>query len=235
MSKKRNMPAAEKAEQKEKKLQIMVGVPAGDTMYTLTAQSLLGMSLILPQERTNFDFAIGSLVYDARNQISYAAVENGADLLLWVDSDMKFEADAVLKLFDTMQETGADLVCGLYTTKRRPIKPTIYKRLDAEPEGETMHVSMETYYDFPKDEPFEVQGCGFAFVLTKVDLFRFLWKYEQPFAPLPLLGEDLSCCYRIRKAGGKMVCDPRVKVEHLGVFEVGADDIEYPEPEAHEG
>lgn len=217
---------------------LMVGIPAGETMATLTCQSLLGLCLTV-SSKTTFNFAVGSLVYDARNQISYGAVETGADYLLWVDSDMVFEADAVLRLHQTMTETGADLVTALCTTRKAPIKPVIYKALawdEVETEqGPAVKITREEYRDYPRDSVFEIAGCGFGFVLTKVSAFKALWeRNEQPFAPMPMFGEDLSACIRMKRAGAKLVCDSRVKVGHIGQFVVTEDDIDPPEEASKE-
>ena len=48
----------------------------------------------------------------------------------------------------------------------------------------------------------------------------------QPFSPLPAFGEDLSACIRIRELGGKIVCDSRVKVQHIGLFPIGEEYLD---------
>lgn len=209
---------------------LMVGLPTGDTMQTWTCQSLLGLQGI--SNGTLFNFAMGSLVYDARNNITMDAIRAGVDRVLWIDSDMKFEPGTYLRLSRTMDETGADLVCGLYFTRKNPIEPVIMSCLrteDAEVEGQkVVNIIREVYYDYPKDSVFEIEGCGFGVVLVKTVALRKVWEeFGAPFAPLPAMGEDLSACFRMRQLGAKLLCDSRVKAEHMGIFPVGEEDYVY--------
>lgn len=202
---------------------LMVGIPAMDTVMTEFCQSLVGLAV---SEGTAFNFTRGSLVYDGRNQITMGAIEGGYDVILWTDTDMFFPPDVYMRLKKTMDKTGADVVSGLYVTRKTPIEPVIYSRLGTEQQGDMIAITREVYKDYPKDSVFDIEGCGFGLCLTKVEAFRKVWeRFGQPFAPLPAMGEDLSACYRIRQAGGKIVCDSRVKAEHIGLFHVGEDDL----------
>lgn len=203
---------------------IMIGIPAGDQVATYFCQSLVGLTVA---QGTLFHFSVGSLVYDARNQITLSAIQQKCDLLLWTDSDMVFEPDALQRLMQTMAETGADLVSGLYVTRKTPIEPVILSRLDTEEkENGMIAINREVYTDYPRDSVFEIAGCGFGFCLTKTDILRKVWEeMGQPFAPLPAMGEDLSACFRMQKLGGKLVCDSRVKCRHMGHFPVGEEDL----------
>ena len=223
---KRKTPKPAQEQTKGRTPKIMIAIPAGDQCMTLWAQSLVGL---MATPDVCYDFAIGSLVYDARNQLSLAAVQEDMDLLLWTDTDMIFPRDALEKLATTMAQTGADVVTSICTTRKLPIEPVIYSRLDYEKNEAdgTVKVHKEVYKDYPRDSVFEVAGCGFGFCLTRVGIWKRIWdELGQPFAPLPAFGEDLSACIRIRELGGKIVCDSRVKVQHIGLFPIGEEYLD---------
>jgi GT2 family glycosyltransferase len=73
-----------------------------------------------------------------------------------------------------------------------------------------------------EDEPVEVWGIGFGFVLMKHGVFE---KMDRPWFEIEKIrwpehsfdtnvGEDYSWCMRARRAGFKVMVDPKVKVGH---------------------
>jgi GT2 family glycosyltransferase len=63
----------------------------------------------------------------------------------------------------------------------------------------------------------EVDYCSGAFLLVRRDLFERLGRFDVAFAPLYY--EETDFCMRLRKAGYRVVYDPRVEVLH---FEFGS-------------
>ena len=193
----------------------IIGIPAMDMMQTVTCRSLVGLAV---PPGTNYSFAIGSLVDDARNKIVDDAFSTGAERILFVDSDMVFDPDILTRMQVTMTVTGADVVCGIMTTRKHPIQPVIYKTLDWEvTEDGYVKVNKVTYEDYPENAVFEVAACGFGATLVTTDICkRVMGIYGAPFTRLPGLGEDLSFCVNVNKAGGRIFCDSRIKVGHIG-------------------
>lgn len=211
-------------------MKTLIAIPAGDKVHTLFTQSLVSLVLNTSAFMKNlvplYDFAIGSLVYDARNQLVGDALGNKADRILWLDSDMVFEPDLLARLSQDMDETGADVVCGLFFGRRPPIQPAIYSVLKTEQKGDMLYIHEEKYENYPKDSLFEIAACGMAATLVSVDICRkIVERYGMPFSPLPGLGEDLSFCYRARELGASLMCDSSVKVNHLGLVEFGEADF----------
>ena len=67
------------------------------------------------------------------------------------------------------------------------------------------------------EESFEVQACGFGCVLAPTKAFKDVQdQFNNMFAPIYGTGEDLSFCWRARKCGYKIVCDPRIVLGHYG-------------------
>lgn len=185
---------------------LLIAIPSMDMVSARFAQSLA--TIQKPCEAA-VAFQIGSLIYDARNKLVQQAVKFEADYMLWLDSDMVFPPDTLMTLYKDILE-GRDIVTGLYFRRVMPFKPVIFKKLER---GERA----VDYEDYPKDEIFEVAGCGFGCVLMKMDVaFDIAATSGDWFSPLPGFGEDISFCIRAREAGYKIYCDPRIKLGHVG-------------------
>ncbi|MBQ1779298.1 MAG: hypothetical protein IIZ93_14180 [Acidaminococcaceae bacterium] len=158
-----------------------------------------------------------TLIYTARNIIAENAVKEGFDRVLWLDSDMLLPEDLMIRLAADMDE-GRELVTGLYFSRVEPMVPCIQSRLEWElnPDG-WVKTGADIYYDYPKDQVFEIAGCGFGAVMTSTALLkRMCEKYGHPFFPLMGMGEDTSFCWRAIKEGEKLYCDSRLSCGHIG-------------------
>ena len=186
----------------------LIAVPALDTMPTQTAYAMLNLKRDCP---SRYSFIVRASCVDARNMLAREAIESGADRVLWLDSDMVFQDDLMLRLGEDL-DAGWDMVCGLYFKRELPVTPVIYKRVE-------MVNGVEPYKDYPKDEIFPVAGCGFGAVMMTTELLRRTG--ERPFTPLPNLSEDLSFCKRATDAGARIACDSRIKVGHVGQMVFG--------------
>ena len=202
-------------------MKTLIAVPSHDYVHAEFTKSL--MNLEMPPD-TGFTMITNTLIYTARTLIMDNAVEMDFDNVLWIDSDMTFKPDALMKLAGDMEQ-GLDMVCGIYFTRKFPMFPGIQSELHWRiKEDGWVDTGAKCYMDYPKDSLFEVQGCGFGFVMTSVDLLkRMKEKYGSPFYPLMGMGEDTAFCWRVREAGGKIWCDSRVKCGHIGQMEFDED------------
>ena len=191
-------------------MKIMVALPCMDMMHSLTTKSLLGLNI---PEGTVFNFAIGSLVYDSRNQMVADAIMGGYDAVLWIDSDMVFGGDLLDRLMETMTQTGADLVTAVYTTRRMPLELVLLDKLDISDAGE---ISMQPVTEI-REGPFEIDACGFGICLTKTSMLQKAIEAGMlPFSPIVGLGEDYSFCWRAKKLGARLICDGSLMAGHIG-------------------
>ena len=196
-----------------KEHRVLIAVPALDTMPTQTAYSMLTLKRDCP---SRFSFIVRASCADARNMLAREAIESGADRVLWIDSDMVFQDDLMLRLGDDL-DAGWDMVCGIYFKRELPVTPVIYKAI-------TDNEGVLPYYDYPRETLFPVAGCGFGAVMTTTRILKRVAEAEEgvgPFTPLPILSEDLSFCWRAKRAGARIGCDSRVKVGHVGVIAYG--------------
>lgn len=202
-------------------MKAIILVPTTDLVPIQFAASLV---MLQKPEKSIFATEVGSLIYHARNKLANDAIRTQSDIALWFDSDMVFPNDTFDRMYKHIQN-GADIVTGLYTRRVPPYSPTLFKTLDFDDRG---NVSFEEYKDIP-DEPFPVAACGFGAVMMKTDvLFDMsctisanLEKGDRSlgtslFEPIGTTGEDCAFCWRARKMGYEILCDPSIPIGHVG-------------------
>jgi len=192
-------------------MRTLIGVPCLDTVATPFFKSIMAM---IKPEGTRVSIISNSLVYDARNRIAATAIASGYDRVLWLDSDMVFSPDLLRRMSAVMDANPEiEILSGIFFTRRFPVMPCIYSFL-GEKDGQP---AFEFYKDYPRDSLFETQGCGFAAVMTSVELLKRVGgEYGHPFSPILGYGEDFSFCIRARGVGAKIWCDSSIKVGHVG-------------------
>ena len=187
-------------------MRTLIAVPCMDMVQTLFMTSLLSLRR---QEDDQVMVCTHSLIYDARNILAQKAKIGGYDRILWLDSDMVFGPDLLEKLSADL-DTGLDMVCAVYFTRKNPVKPCAYEALEVI-DGQPTSKSVS---EIP-DGLFEIEGCGFGAVLMNTSIFGKL--DELPFSPIYGWGEDLTFCLRAKEAGFRIWCDGRVKIGHAGI------------------
>ena len=175
-------------------MRTLIAIPCMDMVHTIFFKSVLGLQR---EGEVRFSLSCSSLVYDARNKLCAQAVNENYDRILWLDSDMDFQPDLVI--YETV---------GYYH--------------NAEANEVTPHAV--PFKEYPKDSVFNISGCGFGGVLMTVDIAKKVTdQFGVPFAPILGFGEDLSFCLRAEECGGKMVCDSRIKMGHIGLGTITED------------
>lgn len=195
-------------------MKVLIAVPCMDSVPSQFAQSL---AMLRKVEQTAVAFQIGSLIYNSRNNLSTMAIERGVDYILWLDSDMTFPPNTLIKLLEDRDK--GDIITGVYYRRVKPYHPVLFDKLEIKDDVCEWSDQLEI-----KDELFEVGGCGFGCVLTPTHvLVDVLSKYGNAFAPIGGVGEDLSFCWRARECGYKIVCDPSIQCGHVGHYIIDQD------------
>ena len=189
-------------------MKTMIAIPCMDQVQTEFVQSLVRLQ---PVGQVRHEFLVSSLIYKSRTDLGLLALAEKADYVLWLDSDMVFPPELLVDLMEDIK--GRDMVAGICHMRRPPYSPVLYKKLR---QGITpAENESEKYPDYPKDEIFTVEGCGFGCVLMRTEVLQSVVdKYHELFAPLPGYGEDLSFCIRARGCGYEIHADPKVQVGH---------------------
>lgn len=192
-------------------MKTLIGIPCMESIPTVTVKSLLA----LRHDGVDFTFSMNSLVYDARNCIAQKACNNGFDRIFWLDSDMVFEPDLYEKLSARLDE-GYEFVTGLYFSRRMPIIPMIYKEVVCYERDGKLYPTTVEYTDYPKNDLFKVQGCGFGGCMMSTKMLLDVGqKFGLPFSPVMGFGEDLSFCQKVTQAGHEIYCDSSIKLGHM--------------------
>lgn len=195
-------------------MKTLIAIPCMDMVHTPFFMSAVGLKVSGEVEYTSTQT---SLIYDARNILANKAINEGFDRILWLDSDMIFDSDLFKRLSERLDE-GYESMSGLYFSRKAPIKPVVYKQvyLGINESGNFEPVT-EPYFDYPKNEVFEVAGHGFGAVMMNVSLLKeVVDNFGNPFSPEPFFGEDFTFCRHVTDMGKKLWCDSSVKLGHAG-------------------
>ena len=195
-------------------MRTLIAVPCMDMVHTDFLRSCLSME---KDGEVRWGFAQSSLIYDARNALANMAIDEGYDRVLWLDSDMRFDEHLFRRLSEHL-DLGKEMITGLYFSRRAPIRPIVYKALYLQPIEGGQKAVADSFEDYPRDDLFEVAGCGFGAVMMTVDLLkRVRGAFALPFFPVSGFGEDLAFCLRATQLGAKIWCDSSIKLGHVGL------------------
>lgn len=142
--------------------------------------------------------------------------------IFWIDSDIEWEPEDFLKLYESEHE----IVSGLYVLDQNGTVAVNY------PNERGVPTRVKSVEFMLHDLPVEVGGVGFGFLAVKQGVFekmtrpwflinRVQWSALNPDLRVNV-GEDYSWCANASRAGFKIFVDPLVKVKHHKetVFEV---------------
>ena len=198
-------------------MKTIIAVPCMDMVQTNFMESMMGL---ISAGDCQVSYTKSSLVYDARNMLASKALNGGFDRILWLDSDMVFRPDLLIRLAKDMDE-GREMVSAVYFKRKPPFTPICYKTLEYSEHDNKPAYKLEPYLDYPKDDVFKSAGCGFGAVMMTTDLIRKVAeRFGYPFSPMMGIGEDLTFCWRVNQLGVPIWCDSRIKVGHSGVMTV---------------
>lgn len=190
-------------------MKILIAVPCMDQVPAPFCQSLAQLQKVGDCVLT---MKAGSLIYLSRNELATAAIQIEADYVFWLDSDMVFKPDTLIRMMETLKANDLDILTGLYFRRVPPYSPVLYNKIEID--GVACDFSE---FDRIPDGLFEVGACGFGCVLMKTDVFFDVQaKFGNMFAPIGNNGEDVAFCWRARQCGYKVICDPSVVCGHVG-------------------
>jgi hypothetical protein len=222
---------------------VFIALPAYDFKVSLKlAISLARFAQAAPQH--GIDIQIGSIcgcsvVSRARNLLAQDMLESDCTDLMFIDSDINFEPEDILRLLAWTSDPKKGIVAGVPRTRS------------------TDKVYIATL-DYDENEELTMNGMGLvrakrvatAFMMIRRDVFETLdaahpeWRYydERTKRTVPCMfdfmktdegyiGEDFLFCDRVREQGFDVWIDPTIKLGHMGVQEYEGHfgpDVLYP-------
>ena len=191
----------------KKPFKLLIAVPCMDYVHVDFMNSLLNLCQHLQHEGICYKAEIqsGTLIYFARNKLANKAVCENFTHILFLDSDMVFDESIV----ENMRFMDKDMVCGAFQSRRQPYGSCIFTSLN--PVRRVKEYGMV---------PFQVEGCGMACTMISTEVIKEVQsRYGSPFDPEKIeginFGEDTAFCWRARKCGYEIWCDPTVRIGHI--------------------
>jgi GT2 family glycosyltransferase len=165
----------------------------------------------------------GTLIFDQREKLAQAALDDGCDYILWIDADMRFPKTTIEQLIKHDKD-----ICGVNATTRTiPVKATA-KNLLIDLEKKTNTWNQVSSKDKKGIEKVTSIGCGV--MLVKSEVFKktpqpWFWFYQLPGNKV--LGEDVHFCVTAHDAGFETWVDHDLSREigHVGSYIYGWKDI----------
>ena len=190
-------------------MKLLIAIPTLDFIEAEFVKCLMRLCKKLDADGVPYDVEIcnGTLVYAARDKLACRAINENYTEVLWLDSDMIFEPE----VYEDLHDAHKPVISGVYCSRRPGFGSTLFKQLD-----DINHLRHWDFKDLPKDT-FELQGFGFACVLTQVEVLKDVqMQYGTCFCPMKQYGEDLAFCMRARRMGHLCYCEPTVRLGHIG-------------------
>lgn len=193
-------------------MKTFIAIPSLEMIPAEFGQSL---ALLKRADDTMIGWEVGSLVYNARNNLARQALKTDADWILWLDSDMVFNPDTLQKMLKICTENKIDFLTAVCYRRKPPYTPCLFDRLDLLPDDKG--ASYTALLSVPEGR-FQVGGCGFAGVLMSSDVLLSVQSRfnGRMFDPLTGMGEDVSFCWRARQCGYEIWCDSSIQFGHVG-------------------
>ena len=196
-----------------KPIKLAILVPTRDMVHTHFAYSLT--QLVKTTSEGGIDtylyFDSSTILLNQREKLIDEAIKMEADYVLWLDSDMMFPSNVVLKLL----AHNKDIVACNYMKRSLPMKTVAYTDLN----DWDSWVPME-----PQEELVKVKGIGMGCILMKTDVFK---KLEKPYFEFRFkedtkdwFGEDFILQDKIQKVGYEIFVDTMLSMEikHVGIY-----------------
>ena len=195
---------------------VLVAVPCGDMVSAGFAQDLANLvgwtTFARPDTQVSLYFLRGTYLPRARAGLVVKALELACSHILWLDADMRFPKDTLVRLL----MADKPIVAANYATRTAPIIPTA---VDAE--RMELFAQSEEYQD--------VRYAGMGVMLTTAQVFLDIGKpwFAVGYSPASddYAGEDVFFCEKARKHGYQILVDSALSdhVRHVGSFEYTMD------------
>ena len=205
-------------------MKLFIGLPVYQQMPTFFCQCLLALQKIKPLP-IDIHICQGDGVARSRNNLTAEFLKSDCTHLLFIDSDLIFSADHIVKLL----ERDLPVVGGFYPKKQQGPLEWVLNTLPDDPpqtaEGLKPVRYIGTGFIMIKREVFEQMATHYPELLFREDYGRRgeahdFWSMgvyvDKVTGNRRYLSEDWYFCQRWLDMGGKIYGDPSVILKHLG-------------------
>ncbi len=211
-------------------MKIGVVSPARDmvnTGYAFDAMNMLAFTAATRPDITLASYtSLGTMIFDQRIKLAREAMEEGCDYVLWLDSDMRFPKDTMLRLLRHQR----DIVGANYVSRQVPPEPVSFILT----KDGSKWCRVPTLRESTGLE--QVSGCGFGVTLTSAKVLKKLdedrdkpmfW-FQYSVKNHTVLGEDIYFCINATHHGFDIWIDHDLskEVRHIGSFEFGHEHVD---------
>lgn len=185
-------------------MKILIGVPTAEMARRADFYDYYNM--LEKPEGTICTFSHGQSPARGRNTIINQALEHDCSHIFFLDDDVAFKPDTLMKLLSH----DVDMVTGLYLMRNFPHQPILFDYSDEQ--GRCRFVNLESQLGLV-----EVNNAGLGCCLIKTEVFKKLDKPWIRLGQLEMDGwcDDIDFFQRARAAGFKLFCDFNIPVGHF--------------------
>lgn len=188
-----------------KEIKILIAVPSDRYIEAETFRSIY--NLRHPKNTSiDFNYFFGYRIDQIRNLISYRAIEDKYDYVLFLDSDIIMPEDTLEKLLNSKK----DIVTGIYIQRRFDKKIT-------EVHVNGKHIEDPKFFEGKKN--IEVDSVGFGCILVKTEVLKNIgypqFEYHHALKMEDTLSEDADFCLKAKNLGYTINVLPDLKFGHI--------------------
>lgn len=191
--------------------------------YDLTQMMMFTVAHMPAGVKLGLNMITGTYVHSARQEATELLRDRKSDWVLWLDSDMRFPRDTLVRLINHQQP-----VVGINYAKRQV--PTEYVAIKKIPTERLATTEESTGLE-------EVEAVGFGALLLRGDVLEALPELSEgrPWFGMTWLpeihgwmGEDVSFCTLVRELGYRILVDHDLSKQcaHTGSFEYRLDHVD---------
>lgn len=206
-----------------------IAIPCAQVVEPKTLQSMLALvnySATHGVKINHIGITERALIEDARNILADTFLKSPTEWIFWMDSDMVFDPDTLVKLFKVAEDKQAKMVTGIYYQRKGMNWPCLWSRGEDLENGEKTGLGspksktnkyVGTFRIVHKDakEPFKVHAAGFGCVLVHRSVFEVLPRPWFTFLK-GVCSEDFYFFVNAHDMGFDLWAEPSITLGHLG-------------------
>ncbi len=206
-----------------------IAIPIAQVVEPKTLQSMLAMvnhSAAHGVTIRHIGITERALIDDARNTLTETFLKSPTEWMFWMDSDMVFPEDTLVKLFKVAEEKNTKMVTGIYYQRKGLNYPVLFSRGEQLEESGTktgMHTTRSSgnkyagSFIFPhpdKKEPFKVHAAGFGCVLVHRSVLEVMPRPWFKFVKGEC-SEDFYFFVNAAELGFELWAEPTIDLGHI--------------------